>query len=596
MATTLAVLIGFAIATLGFAPPQAVRDPGRPPAVGTAAIGGVVTADEPGGQPVRRALVTASGPAPAGGSVSRSALTDDAGRFTVPDLPAGQFTVTVAKAGWVTHVYGERRPGGGGVSIAIADGERRRVDIRLLRGAVIAGRVLDEYGRPVAGARPVILEPRNVGGERRLAVSFIWSALSGQTNDLGEYRVYGIPPGSYVVAVRPNPQLPPTAAVRATSAEEVRWALQQASAPATAATGARVLSMPEPGPTVVYAPVYHPGVTDASAAVEIRLGAGEERRDVDLPLTLVPTALVQGTVVGPDGQPVAKAQLTLSLRQMALSVLDQMTINAATDGQGRFAVLSVRPGEYTIGARLNDLWGATEIAVTGRNVSASPIVLRPGMTMSGRVVFEATSAPAPANLVARVMLASRSGADAGRLSGAGPTSFMGPTLPDGTFSFSGAPPGRYMLSATPLGSAPSAWMLKSVTLGGRDVLDAGFELAAGEDVRGLVVTLTDQVTELSGSLLDRDGRPAAGYFVIVFPTDTSAWTGQSPRMRSPARPTTEGRYRITALLPGEYYVAALTDFRDHELYDTTFLAQVAASAIRITIGPGEKKVLDLGIK
>ena len=60
--------------------------------------------------------------------------------------------------------------------------------------------------------------------------------------------------------------------------------------------------------------------------------------------------------------------------------------------------------------------------------------------------------------------------------------------------------------------------------------------------------------------------------------------------------TATGKFRFANLLPGEYYIAALTDFEPNDYYNPTFLEQVAsAGAIKITVGEGEKKIQDLKI-
>jgi hypothetical protein len=44
------------------------------------------------------------------------------------------------------------------------------------------------------------------------------------------------------------------------------------------------------------------------------------------------------------------------------------------------------------------------------------------------------------------------------------------------------------------------------------------------------------------------------------------------------------------------YLALLTDFDELDLFDDAFLEQVAAAAVRITLGDGEKKTQNLRLK
>jgi hypothetical protein len=156
-----------------------------------------------------------------------------------------------------------------------------------------------------------------------------------------------------------------------------------------------------------------------------------------------------------------------------------------------------------------------------------------------------------------------------------------------------------MLSAfTPAGpgSTPGAgWLIKSVVVKGRDVVDSTFEVRPGEDVADVVLTFTDRTSEISGNLFDAAGRAAPEYYVFLFPTDKTKWTAQSRRFRQPTRPANDGRFRFASLPPGEYYLAALTDFDEKDLLDASFIEQIVPAAVKITVGEGDKKVQDLRI-
>src|SRR5215216_5007700 len=126
--------------------------------------GRVVAADN--GRPVKRARVFVSASELPGG---RGVLTDDAGVFDLADLPAGRYTLTVSKSGFVSLSYGQRRPLQAGTPLQLGDGEQLKgVQFQLPRGGVIAGRVLDEDGEPVAGAMVRVLRYQYLQGDRRL--------------------------------------------------------------------------------------------------------------------------------------------------------------------------------------------------------------------------------------------------------------------------------------------------------------------------------------------------------------------------------------------------------------------------------------------
>jgi hypothetical protein len=138
----------------------------------------------------------------------------------------------------------------------------------------------------------------------------------------------------------------------------------------------------------------------------------------------------------------------------------------------------------------------------------------------------------------------------------------------------------------------SAWTLKSAMFNGRDVADLPFDVRPNEDASGLVVTFTDRPTEISGSVVDRAGRPAPGFPIVVFSTDRAYWTVGSRRIQQ-ARPSSDGKYKLSGLPAGEYYVCAVTDLDQGQLYDPSALDALAAGSFKITLADGEKKVQDL---
>src|SRR6185369_4360419 len=151
---------------------------------GTSAIRGRVVSSD-AGTPIRRAAVRLTSPEVQG---ARTTSTDPEGRFEFAQLAAGRYTVTVSKAAYVSWSYGQTRPSGPGKSIVL--GENQLADgitIPLPRGAVITGRVIDEFGEPVANASVTSMRQTYSEGRRRLN-----QAGQTQTNDIGEYRLFGL--------------------------------------------------------------------------------------------------------------------------------------------------------------------------------------------------------------------------------------------------------------------------------------------------------------------------------------------------------------------------------------------------------------------
>ena len=241
------------------------------------------------------------------------------------------------------------------------------------------------------------------------------------------------------------------------------------------------------------------------------------------------------------------------------------------------------------------LWASTDISVNGVDLTGIDLRLQPGMDLAGRIAFEASMLPIPTDL-SRITVQLSPAPTAG-ISVAVNAPRITPEN-DGTFNLEGIAPGRYLLSATqPVVGTTSgaAWSMKSVRLGDVDVTDGGFEIRPNEPTRNVVLTFTDKVTELSGTLLDPANRPSQALSIIMFSTDRSQWTSRSRRLRPPLRPGTDGKFKFTGLAPGEYFLAALGDFEQADVLKPDFLEQVAAAAMKITLAEGEKKVQDVRI-
>ena len=142
--------------------------------------------------------------------------------------------------------YGQRHTFGDGIPIELETAEvRRGVDVALIPGGAIAGRVTTESGQPLAFAEVEALRPQL---ESRLRV---WVPVGrAESNERGEFRIVGLPPGHYYVA-----------------------AIDPADEGSPDATG-----------QIHWAQTFYPGTVSPAAAERVRLVSGATLSDIDFPL------------------------------------------------------------------------------------------------------------------------------------------------------------------------------------------------------------------------------------------------------------------------------------------------------------------------
>ena len=559
----------------------------RGPVRGTGVISGMVVSDDAEARPVRKARVTCSGADVAG----HTTITDDGGRFVFAGLPAGRYTVSASKAAWVATSYGAKRPLRPGVAIPLADGQKLEIVMRMPRGGAITGVVLDRNNQPAAGQGVTALRHALVNGERRL----VSGAPGAVTDDRGAYRIWGLPPGDYIVSAS-GPGIA-GAELILTSDADVRHA---------AAANRR--TAPPPPRAVALATTYYPDATSAAQAGIVTLRTGEERGGVDLTLQMVPTARIEGTVSLPAGTapPGTEVHLIAMGRNTDPGLPLLMPRTSRVGAEGMFSFANVSPGQYTVLARGSQpianadgtaagpsqiVWASTEIRVDGEHIAGLHLSLEPGLTISGQVRFDGTTLRPPANL--KSIRVSAVPADTQRNVNFAPAAVT--VGPDGRFLMPGATPGRYRLTASFPGSGrPGGWLLKSVIVGGQDSLDAPFTLQPNQHVLDATIIFTDRLAQVSGTLRDAAGVAAADHTVVLFPAETSLWVPQSRRIQG-VRPAADGGYLVRNLPAGTYLVAAVDDVEPGEWFDPSFLQRLAPAALRSTIADGEHKEQDVRV-
>jgi hypothetical protein len=289
--------------------------------------------------------------------------------------------------------------------------------------------------------------------------------------------------------------------------------------------------------------------------------------------------------------------------------------NRETDSIDGFPGLQLMSTDFRGGAGTG-YSGRSSVTVGSSDIDNVVIQLKPNATMRGRVVaeFGVTRSVVPPSPTAGAIILDPADGDA---SSGAPRPRVITTLPmigemsssrggPGEFSITGIVPGKYWLRLRNPQSVPfqavfssppdqPAWRVKSVIWKGRDYATEPFEIAAGDAIGDVIVTVTNAAGELSGTVQGSSALSRDRAIVIAFPTEPADWrnTGLWPARMKAVTVSSTGAYQFTTLPAGTYFVAAIDRSFRTTWQDAALLAQVARSAPRVTLTWGSGTTQDL---
>ena len=522
---------------------------GQPPAAdvekpGTATLRGHVLAADTG-RPLRKAQVRIFA---AEIRENRLATTDDDGRYEFKEVKAGRYTINATKGSYISLSYGQTRPLEAGTPLEIKDGQTvERVDFSLPRGAVITGRIFDEFGEPLSDVMVAPMRYQFVQGKRTL----VGAGRQSTTDDNGEFRLFGIAPGQYYL--------------QATWRSNMGFGQGGENQPA-------------------YAPMFFPGVLEASEAQRFTIGVSQQLSDLVMALKPTKAVRISGTVLTSDGRP-ATGMLNVMRITAGMGFVGNMGAMIRPDGS--FQLNGVAPGEYQLRTFPNGPSGPdsetamAKITVAGDDIIDVQLVTTKPLSVSGRVIVDpaaAQSLPASLFVAAFPMDGPNFGA-----------SVPGRVSDDYTFELKTSP-GRARIS---LSNPPAGWSIRAVRLNGADVIDSGIEFKPSQNVRGLEVELTNRVSVVAGLVTTGRGEASRDYTAIAFPQDSDRWKDTNSRYLRTGRPDQDGRFKISGLPSGDYLLIAVDHINPGESSDPEFLERIRTKATRFSLSEGEMKSIDL---
>jgi hypothetical protein len=481
-------------------------------------------------------VVAAASGAPLGGaevSVEREGAseppiavsTDAAGHYAVDDVEPGRYSLYVQRNGYVPQQYGRRGTYARGVTLILEPGKKLRgIDFRLIATGVIAGRVLGKDNLPRVRANVEACTPRYKEGERGLVAA---GANNTTTNDLGEYRIYGLAPARYYVEV--SGQGPDQVPIK-----------QPEGAP----------------PEERYLPTLYPNVTDLDHAAMVDVQAGGEAQGIDIAALKSRTFHVRGKILGLD----ATAQ-DARVRLYAVGRLCETGRGAdqAPDARGNFDFGGVTPGPYVVsirffqGGRLSS--ASRPIRVVDADVHDVNLAPSTGTELPGHVRVEGGK---------RIQL---NQCRVGLWNPYTPTEPMAQVNSDGSFVLQLVGHYAYRIGIGPL---PEDFYIKSVRLDDLQITGTTVDLGSAEGSPGVLeIVVSGTAGAIDGIVKNEKDDPASGAVVVLVPDSNHR---QESDLFKDVPTDNNGRFMLRGIRPGDYKLFAWDDVEPGIWWDPEFLS------------------------
>jgi protocatechuate 3,4-dioxygenase beta subunit len=474
------------------------------------------------------------------------------GRFALKNVPAERYKLVVTRNGYIRAEYGQKKPSDPGAAFTLRPGENRQdLMFKLIPAAVITGRVFDVDGEPVEHA--VIMASREVYNEGRRTLSTQGWA---RTDDLGQFRLFGLMPGRYYIsAAEPNWE-------RISGDREFNAASKQEAERA-------------------YTKTYYPNATDPAKGTVISVKAGEEVPGIDIALKEVVAYRVRGKVFNQITHKAGKevqVQLMHRGKQLEYDVSD--TVAEVKKSDGSFEIANVFPGPYVLIAFWQDegkyYMAQENVDVAEDDVEGIALSIGIGMSISGQVRWEGKPSLGGDELQISLqpeMIRFWSGSSAR-------------VKANQQFTIKDVNEGDYRVIAS--GMSKDCY-LKEIQYGDTRAKDDTIRVNKGGGA-ALEITISSRGARVQGAVVNPDGLPAAGVWVVAVPDadrrSNSRWFG--------AQTTDQyGKYDLHGLSPGSYRLFSWTGVEQGEWEDPEFLKTQEPQGEGIEVRDEDVKTVNL---
>jgi len=461
-----------------------------------------------------------------------SSISAPDGTFMIQNARPGQYRLAAWRTGYLQREFGQRSRNGFGSVINLEGGRQiRNLDIELRPAAAISGRVADSDGASAVTVEVRALVPAYQNGQRILRA--VQSAI---TNDLGEYRLFGLPAGRYYISASP-------AAAEIPISILIVGPLPPASA----------INAPRPRTAV-----YYPSTTDSRTATPIDLTTGGDFGGVNITIVPFKPHHIRGNVPG-------------GMARVTLVPNDPGLVTAARDADassGPFDFANVASGDYTLVARSGEMLGMASISVNDGDVDNVTVGLSPGVPVPTRVSLDDRK---PGDIDPDLESVTFNLIANPRIPGADPDKY-GP-FSNGFLAFGVLLRQDYRIALLAVRGDSSPARLrdiyvKSISMGTRDVMNDGLRVDDAGNIPPLEIVLGTRSGTLTGTVVSEKQKPQANATVLLIPDAGRRRWYDSFLI---ANTDITGRYVLDRIPPGDYIALSWEEVEEDAWMDPEFI-------------------------
>lgn len=531
-------------------------------------------------------------------SLEYTVSSGDDGKYAVQNVRPGKYRIGAARSGYVRAEYGQRAAGKRGIPIeTIAGRNVAGIELTLTATAAISGRIYDVNGLPVVKATVRALKPSFQNGQRTFT-----AVQTTLTNDLGEYRLFWLPPGRYFVGVNaPDWRGLGDLVVLSSSGSTASGAMngQRFGTPLDDPLAPAAPPRPFAVAGGSYMPMYFPNTADEQAAEAISLAAGASIEGVDIRLAPVRTRRVRGVVIDSEtGRPLINTTPGYANSVQTKPRTDSSAQTVINPSTGEFDIpVVVGPAVLFVAGYTRT--GSIRIPAGDTDLDGVQIVVSSGYNVRGQILIDGVDPAARDPRIASLRVTLRETTQSYMIN---PPPSSGVPSATGEFTIQSVTAGDYNINVAPIltfagnPSIPQTLQtayVKSIRIGGEDILSGGFHAGSQPPDSPMVVVVGLNAGAISGTVVTENQMPAPDATVVLVP---DADGRQRQDLYRIATSDASGNFKFDRISPGSYKLFAWDNVDAGAWLDPAFMKANEDFGKPLVVREGSREAVQLSVR